>query len=526
MGQKYSTLDNTDVVIQWSDNPADSPWGVDRMRFIFTNGYNGSTTGARSMEGLEGMRLYPKNDNEMNVGIGDFYAYGGDPTERLHVRDGRVRIQQLPDDPETELPYKVMVVDDSNDPLERGVVKWKNISGFGDCTWRLQPNNDVASVYNGSTCPWNYDNFVGVGVQYPKAKLQVEYDGSGPNFTGAVTISTLKSTNQGGWGVAGFARTPFSTQFASTSFYGVGGFGSNAKYTYGVSGIANNGAPGIMAQDVIGVTGTAIASENAVRTVGVYGVASGASNGNDWAAWFDGEGFLGALSWNYSDENLKIDVENLSSSEMAATLMQLHPKSYSFNTEEYPYLNLPAGAQFGLISQEVDSVFPNLVKDVVRPEQVDSLGNVIEPELQFKAMNYQGFIPVLIAGFQAQQQQIAAMQQQLDACCAANQGLAPQGYHEQRDGQDGNLQEQRLLIFPNPVADLTTLEYYVPQAGKVSLSVSTSDGKPLGMLREEQSEPGAYSYAWNTTKLAAGTYFCTYLLDGAVVVKRAVKVSR
>jgi hypothetical protein len=86
------------------------------------------------------------------------------------------------------------------------------------------------------------------------------------------------------------------------------------------------------------------------------------------------------------------------------------------------------------------------------------------------------------------------------------------------------LKEQRLLVVPNPVADLTTLEYYVPQAGQVSLQVSTSDGKPLATLRQEQAEPGAYSYLWNTTKLAAGTYLCTYLLDGAVVVQRAVKV--
>lgn len=95
----------------------------------------------------------------------------------------------------------------------------------------------------------------------------------------------------------------------------------------------------------------------------------------------------------------------------------------------------------------------------------------------------------------------------------------------QKDAQQAvDLQEQRLLIIPNPVADLTTLEYYVPKAGRVSLSVSTSDGKPMGTLREEQAEPGAYSYQWNTTKLAAGTYFCTFLLDGNVVVKRAVKV--
>jgi hypothetical protein len=66
----------------------------------------------------------------------------------------------------------------------------------------------------------------------------------------------------------------------------------------------------------------------------------------------------------------------------------------------------------------------------------------------------------------------------------------------------------------------------VPQAGKVSLQVSTSDGKPMGTLREEQAEAGAFTYEWNTSRLASGTYFCTLMVDGAVVVKRAVKVAR
>jgi len=61
------------------------------MRFLFTSGYNGSSTGAGSEEGLEGMRLWPKDHREINVGVGDFFADGTDPTERLHVLNGRVR---------------------------------------------------------------------------------------------------------------------------------------------------------------------------------------------------------------------------------------------------------------------------------------------------------------------------------------------------------------------------------------------------------------------------------------------------
>ena len=129
---------------------------------------------------------------------------------------------------------------------------------------------------------------------------------------------------------------------------------------------------------------------------------------------------------------------------------------------------------------------------------------------------------------QEQQTTIAQLQAQIDQCCAAqNPGMAPGGNGGMKSAPaKEDVQEQRLMIQPNPFTDHTTLSYYVPQAGKVSLQVSTSDGKPMGTLREEQAEAGAYTYEWNTSKLASGTYFCTFMLDGAVVVKRAVKVAR
>jgi hypothetical protein len=88
------------------------------------------------------------------------------------------------------------------------------------------------------------------------------------------------------------------------------------------------------------------------------------------------------------------------------------------------------------------------------------------------------------------------------------------------------VQEERLLVQPNPFTDHTTLRYYVPKSGKVSLQVSGSDGRALRTLVEEQADAGDYSYEWNTSQLAPGTYFCALLVDGDVVVKRAVKVAR
>lgn len=210
-----------------------------------------------------------------------------------------------------------------------------------------------------------------------------------------------------------------------------------------------------------------------------------------------------------------------------AIITQLQPHRYDFLTDDFPQMNFPTGGQVGLVAQELEAVIPALVNDTRISAVTDSMGVEITPAVNYKAVNYIGLVPYLIGAVQQQQATIAQMQTQLDQCCAANPGMAPGGDGSLKSAPaQENVQEQRLVIHPNPFTDHTTLSYFVPQAGKVSLQVSTSDGKPLGTLREEQAEAGAFTYEWNTSKLASGTYFCTFMLDGAVVVKRAVKVAR
>jgi hypothetical protein len=154
---------------------------------------------------------------------------------------------------------------------------------------------------------------------------------------------------------------------------------------------------------------------------------------------------------------------------------------------------------------------------------------MVHPEVAFKALNYQELIPLLIAGFKEQQATIAQLQDQINQCCASQgSGMAPQGGGNTKSTlqNEGDLQEERLLVQPNPFTDHTTLRYYVAKGGKVSLQLSGSDGRILGTLLEDQVDAGAYSYEWNTSQLAPGTYFCALLVDGNVVVKRAVKVGR
>ncbi|MGB6048908.1 MAG: hypothetical protein WBG34_15025 [Flavobacteriales bacterium] len=105
MGQKAGDLDHTDMVAHWSDNPGEHL--KDRFRFIFTSGYDAhASTGAQSEEGLEFLRMWPAKYDDPRIGIGDWYAANladpvnvTEPSERLDIVNGRVRVRQLPTDP-------------------------------------------------------------------------------------------------------------------------------------------------------------------------------------------------------------------------------------------------------------------------------------------------------------------------------------------------------------------------------------------------------------------------------------------
>ncbi|HQV37511.1 MAG: hypothetical protein IPO60_00755 [Flavobacteriales bacterium] len=204
IGHKYKDKDVTDMVIQWSDNPG--TWKGDRMRFLFTSGYNPSaTTGMNSAEGLEGMRLFPSEHDEIFVGVGDFYAGGDDPTERLDVRTGRVRIRKLPTDPEAATLDQYMVVDNT------GVVKWRHLPSVSSCSsgWSLQGNNAV-TAFNGNPCPPQDANYVGMGtplsgftlpVNSPPSFYTTKVNVLNNNFNTGMLSKTTRSTTGENFGV-------------------------------------------------------------------------------------------------------------------------------------------------------------------------------------------------------------------------------------------------------------------------------------------------------------------------------------
>lgn len=615
VGFKREAGDRIDAVINWADNrEAANQFGPDALRMVFTSPPT-TTSLSGSQDGLEIARLIPDvSGNEGYFGIGDYFTAGVQPAERLDVLNGRVRIRQLPDDPEAEELTKFLVVDDV-DPAspEYGVVKWRHLPVVPpgtSCDWTLLgapgSNSNIATAYNGNPgCPQG-DRRVGIGTNAPQGKLSVESRAASQGGPGiGVDVKVLSATNAAtglrvnvqpesgtinaqtgitsmvenstlnnyaitGAGNVNAGLTQRNNAFRGRAYVNDNGEvltneGGHFRADQGPGGLIHsnfglwsgayggNRATGVYALAEEYGTGTtasigvdAIARDASVKNIGVsgvantthlgvginYGVYGSAMNGSvNWGGYFGGNvnatgtGYFVNGTFVASDAQFKTNVEALE--DPLGIVMQLQPHRYEYLTEPYPQMNFPSEPQVGLIAQELESVVPALVSNTRVEAITDTMGTEISPVVEYKAVNYAGLVPYLIGAVQQQQATITQLQAQLDQCCAANQGMPPHGGAEERKASSGiDLLEQRLLIIPNPVTDLTTLEYYVPTSGKVSLSVSTSDGKPLGMLREGQAEPGAYSYQWNTTMLAAGTYFCTYMLDGSVVVKRAVKVVR
>ena len=172
MGHKYDGSDRTDLVLQWSDNTGGGQYGTDRLKFIFTSGYDaGAANGSSSLNGLEAMRFWPESSSSVLVGIGDYAPIGvGDPTERLDVLSGNVRIRDLPTHLDEELDLYVVVDDD-------GVLHSRTLPpGTIGCEWTMNTSapHDVYTAWNGaaSGCP-DENSRVGMGVNTPNSKLHV-----------------------------------------------------------------------------------------------------------------------------------------------------------------------------------------------------------------------------------------------------------------------------------------------------------------------------------------------------------------
>lgn len=348
------------------------------------------------------------------------------------------------------------------------------------------------------------------------------------NFNNYGVYATARNAtrNYGVWGEA--------QSHTSASAFGVEGFASGGGVNRGVVGRALGGTTNC------GVDAFATGSGESTN-IGINAFATGP---NAWAGWFDGNVQITGNLWNnatliFSDGSLKTNVEEVTGA--LERILQLAPKRYVYDRSVQPQISLPSSPQIGFIAQELQTVVPEAVGNMVFPAQYDSAGVRVSDEIPLLGVDHSKLVPLLVGAIQEQhaanevlrerlelqQARLDQFEQALAQCCTGPAGLIRQ--EDQDNATRGHLlpdpsSERVLALAPNPFTEQTTVSYTLERKGRAMLIVNGSDGKHLQVLEEAVRSEGQYQYVWHTAHLAPGIYYVTLLLDGEPMVKRAVKV--
>ncbi|MCC5924223.1 MAG: tail fiber domain-containing protein [Crocinitomicaceae bacterium] len=608
VGLKEKGNDRFDAVINWGDNQGPSitgPVGPDYLRFIFTSSAASIPPGdpvSGSNDGLEVARMDPSlastmpNTNYGMVGIGNFSPTGPNaapalqPDAKLDI-DGDLRIRNVEND--NSLTQFLAI-----DPNDLNRVKWVDITlpppGPGTPLGNLcsDPQSPITGNYEIPLDIFNFyftdpagplnqnENRVVIGQDcnaLTPAKLNVyreltqnaPFDAIGAQVvnvdigtsnpylgfgTGVLGESTGDNrANRGVHGIGNEARSNFGGYFeTSTVFdgflaignYGVQGVASNGNENIGVNGFAFNGT------NNYGLKGEAFGS--AGTNYGVYGSASGGAL--NYAGFFDGDVFRTGTDNFTSDATLKNNIQSIGNAMQIVN--QLNPITFEFDQSIHPQIHLANGTQYGFTAQEVEQILPELVKDEVFPPQFDSLGNMVTSQVDFKSLNYQGFIPFLTKGMQEQQSQIDSLENelnqkdslindvndrltQLENClsnilpilCQISNSAIQQNNEE---AQQQIIHSLNLELFdgdhivleqnvPNPFAERTVIKYFLPESVRdAKILFYNNEGRMINEIALTERGNGRINVFGGD--LSRGVYSYTLICDGQVIeTKKMVK---
>lgn len=363
---------------------------------------------------------------------------------------------------------------------------------------------------------------VGVGNVFPNANLDVRTPSTDLNFY-SVLIDNQR-TNGGGLvanatlqGVVGQANDG-----NITSKYGVSGSASGDGEGYGVYGVGKieNGLS-------FGVYGLGAICNG--TGYGVYGTTVDICGASpiQYAGYFDGDVVITGGLTVLSDGRLKKDVKTETNA--LARVMQLRPTTYTFDREKYNFMHLDQGLNHGFIAQEVEEIFPELIKQNVHPVSEKPAFSDVEGEImvdengsevfKYKSVNYVMLIPVLTKAIQEQQVQLEEEKSRNDALAAELNEIKAQlatltGSSDKANVGLGSLETNVLFQnTPNPFDQLTTIAYTtVRNAQNVNLRIYDLQGREIRVY--ENLKPGKGEIKIEGSQLDAGMYIYTLIVDG------------
>ncbi len=286
-------------------------------------------------------------------------------------------------------------------------------------------SDGFAAYFTGAAGSSNYfERKVGIGTFTPIALLdvlgsssstqtiiraRVSYSGQSP-----VTAITGISTPASGWGTGG--------KFEGGR-YGVEAYvdGDNTtEDVYGVHSAVSGLSPGnwrfagyfdVYASNSTNY-GVYARAENGITNYGI--LASTGSGLVNNAGYFSGNVTVTGSFSNPSDAKLKQNINKMENA--LPKVIQLEGKVYENKIAEYSHMNLSEGKQFGFIAQDVENIFPELVRVNQHPgaNKKEQEEGIFYDPVDYKSINYIGMIPVLVEAIKEQQEMIETLKAEID----------------------------------------------------------------------------------------------------------------
>ncbi|MEA3445613.1 MAG: T9SS type A sorting domain-containing protein, partial [Bacteroidota bacterium] len=95
----------------------------------------------------------------------------------------------------------------------------------------------------------------------------------------------------------------------------------------------------------------------------------------------------------------------------------------------------------------------------------------------------------------------------------------------------GNIQKKKLQVvesvsssyFPNPFNDVATIEFVIPDAGKVRINLIDNNGKTVDIICDNDFTAGKHTVSYSNANLAPGIYYYKLIHNDEVVVNKMIK---
>ncbi len=165
----------------------------------------------------------------------------------------------------------------------------------------------------------------------------------------------------------------------------------------------------------------------------------------------------------------------------------------------------------GFIAQEVQQVIPQVVT---------------KREDGYLAVNYNGFIPVLISGLQEQQKQIEELQEALNSCCSAkNSFMRGSNSPSESSINSSTLTKNKLLQnIPNPYTNQTTIQFVIEdKAENAFLMITDLSGKQLQKLAISREQD---SIELSSENFGAGIFNYSLVVDGNLIATKQMVIAK